>query len=182
MNSEFGAIMQLGYVVENIEESIDHWVKSVGAGPFYMIDSVAMDHYYYRGEHTELELSLCFGYWNDMQIELIHQLSPAESFYSRALRETPNQLNHVATTVANLDELLDRHDLRNHVIQSGKVPPSLQFVYLENFLPGGLYLELVETPEPMLQSYAAMREVARHWDGHEPIRPMARIAEDMTNL
>jgi len=71
MRSEFGEIMQLGYVVEDVRATAMEWVEAVGAGPFYVIESQPMNNYHYRGIKTHAEISIAFGYWGEMQVELI---------------------------------------------------------------------------------------------------------------
>lgn len=174
--------MQLGYVVEDIEASARQWVTSVGAGPFYQLEGLEMDQYFYRGQRTDLTMSLAFGYWGDIQVELIHPLNQADTLYSRALKDAPGRLNHLATVVSDLDDLLNRHQLNDRVIQSGKMPTGLQFVYLEEYIPGGLHLELIEAQESTLQAFAGMKQIAAQWDGSHPLRPMSAVGEDLAAL
>lgn len=182
MDSPFGSIMQLGYVVEDIEQTALEWVERTGAGPFYRLESISLDQYYFRGKKTDLELSLCFGYWNDVQIELIHPLSKSDTLYSRALQDAPGKLNHMATLVPNLDALLDQQQLRDQIVQNGTVPPEQKFVYLENYLPGGLHLELIQSSASTLHVFAMMKELAQHWQEHQPLRPIESLMNDYTRL
>lgn len=182
MSSEFGAIMQLGYVVKDVDAAAQEWATHLGAGPFYLLDRMVFDQYYYRGMRTDLEMRLAFGYWNNMQIELIQPLNDADTLYSRALRSSPGKLNHCATVVTNVDALLTRRQLQDRVIQSGKMPTGLKFIYLEEYLPGGLHLELIEAQQDTLMAFAGMEQASRHWDGNEPVRPIARLQEDLAAL
>jgi hypothetical protein len=62
------------------------------------------------------------------------------------------------------------------------MPSGLKFVYLEEFLPGGLHLELMEPQENTLMAFAGMEKVSHHWDGRDPVRPMGAIAQDLSQL
>lgn len=179
MSSEFGRIMQLGYVVQDVDMAAGEWAARLGAGPFYLLDHLVFDQYYFRGMRTDLEMRLAFGYWNDMQIELIRPLNQADTLYCRALSNAPGKLNHCASVVTDIDALLARRRLQDRVIQSGTMPTGLKFVYLEEFLPGGLHLELIEAREDTLMAFTGMEQVSRHWDGREPLRPIARLQEDL---
>ena len=187
MSSDFGAkafgeVMQLGYVVEDIHSTALEWVERVGAGPFYVIDRQPFDNYFYRGEKVELELSIAFGYWGDMQVELIKPLNDARTFYTDALATGAGRLNHYATVVKDIDGLLQRNNLQDRVVQSGALASGIKFVYLEEYMPGGLHLELVEATEQALQGYAGMRAVARNWDGCDPVRSIMSLGEDLAQL
>lgn len=182
MANEFGQIMQMGYIVEDVAVAAANWSARAGVGPFYVLDSLVMDQYYYRGVRVDVEMCLAFAYWGGVQIELIHPLSDTDTLYTRALKDAPGKLNHCATVVSDIDALLAGNNLKDKVIQSGKMPTGLNFVYLEEQLPGGLHLELIEAQESTLQAFTAMQRIAAGWDGKTPLRPMAAIAEDIAAL
>ena len=181
METEFGKIMQLGYVVEDVEATAAQWSSRLNVGPFYTLDNT-MDQYYFRGVRTDVELRLAFGYWGSVQVELIQPLGNADTLYSCALRAAPGKLNHCATLVSDLDGLLERHNLKDRVIQSGRMHTGLNFVYLDEYLPGGLHLELIEAQESTVQAFSAMQAIAENWDGKNPLRPMSLIGNDIAAL
>lgn len=182
MNSEFGDIMQLGYIVADVKAVAAKWVESVDVGPFYILDSIAFDDYRYRGVRTELELCLGFAYWGSVQVELIQPLNTADTLYTRALKTAPGKLNHCATIVENIDELLNAHQLHDRVVHDGKMPTGVKFAYLEDYLPGGLHLELTQVQESSLQAFAGMQAIAKSWDGKRPLRAMSELGADLAAL
>ncbi|WP_373083200.1 VOC family protein [Zhongshania sp.] len=182
MTAGFGDIMQLGYVVEDLENAAHDWAARVGAGPFYLIESQTIDNYFYRGNPEEVELKLAFGYWGAMQIELIQPINKANTFYNEALQKGAGQLNHCATLIPNLDQLLTEHKLEDKLIHRGKMPTGLQFAYLENYLPGGQHLELIESQADTEAAFAGMQAAHKMWDGQDPLRPMTRLGDDLATL
>jgi len=182
MTDSFGPVMQLGYIVEDIDKAALDWVERVGAGPFYRLDSIVLDQYSYRGTATQLELSLCFGYWNDVQIELVRPLSTTDSLYTRALRDCPGKLNHMATLVTDLEAVLNQHKLHDRIVQSGGMPQGQKFVYLDEYLPGAIHLELIQAPAATLQFFTMMKKVAANWQGWKPVRDIASIGQDFSEL
>lgn len=183
MNAGFGAVMQHGYVVNEVAAAAAQWAERVGAGPFYVIDRMRLDQYWYRGVRTDVEMRLAFGYWAGLQIELIEPLGPADNLYGQALRDAPGKLNHCAVVVSDIDRLLAARSLgQDRVIQSGTMPSGLRFVYLDRYLPGGLHLELIEATESTLGAFAGMQAVSRQWDGQDPLRPIARVQQDLAGL
>lgn len=48
MSRVFGHISQLGYVVSDVERSIDGWVRN-GVGPWFYFEHVQFDYFRYRG-------------------------------------------------------------------------------------------------------------------------------------
>ena len=182
MGSDIGPVMQHGYIVADVEQTAREWVDRVGVGPFYILERNAMDQYHYRGQRIDIELKLAFAYCGGIQIELIQQLNEADTLYSRATRNSAGKLNHFASVVSDLDGLLARRKLENRVIQSGKMPSGVKFVYLEEFAPGGQHLELIQPSENALMGFAGMEAVARHWDGKSPLRPMSALGNDLATL
>lgn len=182
MKNEFGQIMQLGYIVDNIEQAAQKWIDDLGIGPFYLLDSAKMDQYYYRGTRMDVELRLAFAYWGEVQVELVQPLDNNDSFYNRALKEGAGKLNHCATVVKDLDALLDSRNLRDRIVHHADMSSGLKFVYLENYLPGNLHLELIEAQESTLQAFTGMRDIAANWDGQNPLRNMMSIADDIAKL
>lgn len=182
MSSDFGTVMQHGYIVEDVDKAAAEWAERVGAGPFYILESNVMDQYWYRGQRMTIDLKLAFGYWGPIQVELIQQRNDADSFYAAAARSSIGKLNHFATLVTDLDGLLARHNLEDRVVHSGKMPSGVKFVYLENYAPGGLHLELIEASQGALMGFSGMEAMARSWDGKRPLRPITALGEDLAAL
>ncbi len=182
MRISFGPVMQYGYIVTDVEKSALEWVERAGVGPFYTLDRNRMEDYYYRGVRMPVEMRLAFGYWHGVQIELIQPLGEADSLYRRAVQTSAGKLNHLATVVSDLEGLLTRHALQDQVIQRGSMSSGVNFVYLEEYVPGGLHLELIEAPESTLAAFAGMEKSARHWDGRDPLRPITQLGTDLAAL
>jgi hypothetical protein len=182
MKVDFGAIMQHGYIVADVEKAAAEWAKRLDVGPFYVAGGMPMEQYYYRGVRMTVELRMAFAYWHGIQIELIQQVNDADSLYQRAAHSSPGKLNHVATVVKDIDSLLASRGLANRVIQNGDMPSGLKFVYLEEYLPGGLHLELIQATPSTLMAFAGMEKAARLWDGRKPIRSMADLGADLAAL
>jgi methylmalonyl-CoA/ethylmalonyl-CoA epimerase len=182
MSTPFGQIMQHGYIVADVDKAAREWSERMNIGPFYVIDQTRLDEYYYRGKLTDLEMKLAFGYWGNIQIELIQPLSTTDTLYTRALKDEAGKLNHCATTVSDLDALIASHKLQGKEIQAGSMKSGVKFVYLDRWLPGGLHLEIVQQTKEGLMGNAAMEAVAQKWDGKNPVRPIAALGEDIARL
>ena len=182
MQTPIGTIMQLGYVVDNLEQAVEQWHARTGVGPFYMMDAIGMDNYRYRGVSMPVEMRLAFGYWGSVQVEFIQPIGDGETFYHHALRDGANQLNHYATIVDNIETLLDERALHDKVIHEAVMPSGLRFVYLEHYFPGGQHLELIEAQPSTVQAFGAMQAIAANWNGERPLRPMSDVAGDIQAL
>lgn len=177
---QFGPIFQHGYVVHDAEKAALEWADRMGVGPFYIIDQ-KIDDYVYRGQPMALELRIAMGYWGDVQLELIQQLSGGDTFYSAALEAAPGQLNHQAVLVGDVDVTIREMNLGQYVVHTGNLP-MIRFVYLENYLPDGLTLELIQADELARMSFGGAAAICRRWDGERPVRTHSDLASDLAKL
>ena len=64
--------IQMCWVVPDLEASIRHWVKSAGAGPFFVFDELHFEDGMYRGKPSDVQpCRAAIGQLDDMQIELV---------------------------------------------------------------------------------------------------------------
>ncbi len=96
LESKFGRLLQVGYVVEDLDRAIKAWNQQMGVGPFAVIRDVSpLTGAKYRGESIdELPVNLGFGYMGDIQLELIEQLDDRPSIYKEMLDRGNPGLHH----------------------------------------------------------------------------------------
>jgi hypothetical protein len=173
----FGAIIQHGYVVRDVEATARQWVEQMGVGPFYVNDQ-PIDDYVFRGKRVDLKLRIAVSYWRGVQLELIQPISPGDTFYSRALKRTPGKLNHYATRVTDVAAVVKSRNLEKYLVHTGATP-GLKFAYMEDYLPDGTTLELMQIQDSTLSAFAAMEAICRTWDGTRPVRTMTEFMADI---
>lgn len=174
MNPDFGKVIQHSYVVPDIEEVVPRWAR-IGVGPFFVGPPTPIEEYYYRRKKCECTLRVALGCWGNIEVELLQPVGDDETFYSDALANSPGQLNHFASTVADVDALISEHDLEDQVVQHGTAS-GVRFAYVERLLPGGLLLELFEATPLFATSYRAIVEESLKWDGTRPLRGSEELA------
>jgi hypothetical protein len=79
------------YVVEDIEATVNRLVGQLGAGPFFLIESVPLENVLSRGEPAEFVHNSAFGSCGDAAIELIEAVSLARCARSEADRRHRRQ-------------------------------------------------------------------------------------------
>ena len=96
LQSRFGPIRQIAYIVANIDDAIRAWNIEMGVGPFAVARDVApFAGAHYRGEPCDdLRLNLAFAYLGDVQLELIEQLDERPSIYREMLDRGNPGLHH----------------------------------------------------------------------------------------
>lgn len=92
----------VGYVVDDIAQAVSHWVEALGAGPFFLIDSVTFDDLDYSGGPAVYEHSIAFGRWGPITVELMEfQRIEPESLAAR-MATPPNRPNHIGYSVSDI--------------------------------------------------------------------------------
>ena len=82
MQPLFGPVMQLGFVVPDLDRAMEHWTGAVGVGPFYVMQHIKFAEALYRGQPTDADISVAVAQWGEVQVELIQQFNDSPSIYS----------------------------------------------------------------------------------------------------
>ena len=168
--SKLGPIIQNGFVVDDWRKAALHWAERLGVGPFFVLEHVQFDECRYRGEATEIDMSVAIAYTGGYQIELVQQHNDAPSIYTEFLQHNAPGLQHVGTLVEDLDQALDANELRDRIIQDGRTAAGQRFAYVDTILHNGTMVELIEADAEMHKAFAYMRKAAEEWDGRDVIR------------
>ncbi len=119
MDSWLGPIDQLGYVVDDIESAMNHWIERLGVGPFYFLPSPPMQDLAYRGQPTEARIAVALSFSGPLQIELIQPLDDHPTPYRDFMAVHGTGLHHVARFVDDYDEALAGYTSRGMAPFSG---------------------------------------------------------------
>lgn len=162
------AINQLGYVVEDVEKAALEHSKLFGSGPFVFFDAPDPAQAFFRGEKTNYSVRVAYGMYGDLQIELIQPRNDAKSPYS----EKGIGFNHFSVWVDDFDAAVqDFKDAGFEVALLMTSSGGLQVAYIDCLEAWGHYVE-IHNPQPYLVDMC--RNLAKDWDGKDPVRPMSR--------
>ena len=70
---------QLAWVVPDLESAIDRWVRTTGAGPFFLFDALHFDDANYRG--TPMDIAPCRAAIG-MNCRALTPIEPSQAPYS----------------------------------------------------------------------------------------------------
>ena len=171
MSRLFGAIIQNGYVVHDIEAAMWHWIEVLGVGPWFYIEHLPVTDFQYRGEPSPVDISLALANSGPLQVELIQQRNDAPSLYRDFLNAGHEGLQHIGYGTKNFQADLARILSAGYTIgQSGHVSGRGPFVYLLTEAHPGTVVELMDMSGARERIFARIAEAARNWDGTDPIR------------
>src|SRR5512143_1363312 len=108
MAALFGPVMQLGFVVPDLERAMQHWLEKVGIGPFLVLEHVKFAQVLHRGQPTDIDMSVALAQWGEVQVELIQQFNDAPSIYTEFPGRTQGGLQHVGVMTNSVADDLVR--------------------------------------------------------------------------
>ncbi len=169
-----GGIMQVAYVVEDIEKSMVHWTKTLGVGPFFLFEHFALEDYRYRGKPSDLDITLAMGFSGSMCFELIVQHSHSPSVYTEVIENRGYGFHHWGVSTDSFDADLARHQAAgNAEVLYGRVPPvDARAAYVDTLAELGGMIELIEINPAVEGLFEAVKEPSINWDGTEPVRTL----------
>lgn len=170
MSRYFGPIMQNGYVVRDWRRAAEHWVETLGVGPFFVMEHIAFVESTYRGRASAIDVTVAIAYSGEHQVELVQQHNDAPSVYRDFLDASPEGLQHVGALVPDLEAAIAARDWQDRVVQRAVTAAGMRAAYVDTVSHGGTMIELIETNEAMLSAFAYMKRTAQEWDGERPIR------------
>jgi methylmalonyl-CoA/ethylmalonyl-CoA epimerase len=171
MTFRFGPVMQLGFVVPDIEQAMQHWLGKVGLGPFYQIENVQYAEAYHRGLPANIDMTVALAQWGAVQVELIQQRNEVPSIYTEFPGRKLGGLQHLGVMTRSV--AADLGALRAEgieAVQWGATANGIRFAYVAtDAQPGGM-IELIEHGPAIDGFFDLVRTSAEGWDGRDPIR------------
>ncbi|HEX2129730.1 MAG TPA: VOC family protein [Solirubrobacterales bacterium] len=171
---QLGEPHHCAYVVEDIEATVNRLVEGLGAGPFFLIESVPLEDLRSRGEPAEFVHNAAFGLCGAGAIELMQAVSLAPRRVEERFAAPWPRVHHVAYVVApaevtDLRGSLDEHGLPQYL--------SSHFGGTETTLHDGSAIlghdiEIHADNDGLRDFFAMVRAGAEDWDGSEPLRPL----------
>lgn len=169
MSKIFGAVVQQGYVVPDVQVAIAHWLAR-GIGPFFVekLNKLPAE---INGKPSTLDLTAAFAYSGDQQIEVIEPRDNTPSIYRDFLDENPRGgLQHLAVWVDNIDAKLaelkaaDQHFEVKQRYGDGHA-------YIDSTDHPGVMVQLMAHNDAIDELFGIIRDAADNWDGKsDPIR------------
>lgn len=171
MSCRFGAVIQNGFVVRDIEAAMHHWATVLGIGPWFHVPRLTMSGAVHRGRPTDVEISIALANSGDLQLELIQQLNDAPSPFKEFLDAGHEGLQHMAFASHGLAADLERLNGEGYsVIYRCDVVGRGALAYLATESHPGTMVELVEMTPGRRAVYQRVADAARNWNGADPVR------------
>ena len=172
MHANGRRLLQHAYVVTDLQQSVQDWVRLAGVGPFYVAEGLRLPGVWYRGTTQDAELTFAVGYSGNVQIELI-QVSPTMPGIYRETCGSEGGYHHAWMACDDFDAALqDLQQQGLEIAYSGAVEGNSRFCYLDARRTLGTFIELMEPAPEIRAALQRMEQSAVGWDGVDPLRSM----------
>lgn len=156
-----GPVIQVCWVVADIEAAESFHREHFGAGPFLRIPDVRFgpEEATYRGAPADFTAHVSMSYIGDLQLELIQPVA-GESIYSEFLARSGPGLHHICFETDDLDAAVARAaEAGLEVVQQGVMGGGLMsFAYVDGAAWGAPYVELAQLGDEIRALYASIKD------------------------
>lgn len=165
--------MQACWVVPNLDNAINHWLRSAGVGPFFIFDSVSFDEPLYRGRSVDCpDISAAMAQAGDIQIELVCQNDERASFWREVVPAGQSGLHHMALYCDDYDATLASYIAAGAEVAFSGLMMGSRVCWVDTTATLGFMVELVDANPVADGVFAAFRDAAKSWDGSNPVRTL----------
>jgi hypothetical protein len=165
-------ILQMAYVVEDIDASMQRWIEQLNVGPWFLLPHFTGERATYRGEPAEADVALAMAYAGHMLVELIQPNDDKPSVYREAIDRRGYGFHHFGVGSLDYDADLARHREQGHELAfEAWVPTGGRVAYVDTTaeLPG--YVEVIELDAATDAAFTRLYGASLAWDGSDPVRP-----------
>jgi hypothetical protein len=163
-------IVQVAFIVNDLEKAALHWAETHGAGPFFLLDEVPVtDVRGPNGEPGVLKQGFAVGQWGPLMVELNRQDRVEPAAAAEAL--TPLGFSHIA--YFSTDSEAEEERL---VAAGAPVLLSLSFGetrvrFHDGRKTSGFVIEHYSGAGEVGEVDSRVAAAAEGWDGSNPVRP-----------
>ena len=164
-------IIQMCYVVPDIQAAMSTWVAKLKVGPWFLLDHFTGDDPTYRGRNSTADVALAMSFAGHMNIELIQMNNDAPSVYREWIERRGYGFHHWGRATANFDRDVERYQAAGHdLVFLASVPSGGRVAYMDTTqeLPG--YVELIELGGGFEPVFSRFYRASIGWDGADPVR------------
>ena len=165
-----GPPVQIAYAVSDIFRGVDKWIKDFGAGPFFIAEHIPIKNVIYRGHPSELDITVAYGQWGEIMIELVQDNGEGPSIIRDLYPPQKSGLHHLAYFVNDMDLVSAKLVEEGYVSAMSGQAGENRFQFFDAISEMGHFLEIYEPIESLKYLYERVRSASKNWDGSDPLR------------
>ncbi|OYW49192.1 MAG: hypothetical protein B7Y36_12525 [Novosphingobium sp. 28-62-57] len=170
--TKLGPVGQLAYLPSDFDAAVRYWTETMGVGPFFLMENVALGDCKYKGVPTGAVFSIAIAYWGDVQIELIRPENREPSIYTGEYAVTDG-LHHICIFVESIAEARAAcAEAGAQILVEGKVGADGEVIYVDPGNGPGHVIELLQNMTGADAIFQMIKDAGKDWDGSEPLRKL----------
>lgn len=166
----FEGIMQISYIVPDLQQAMRDYTERLGIGPWFVTEHFNPPGMLYRGEPTSPDVAIGMTYSDHMNVELIQQRDDTPSVYRETLAKKGYGFHHWGLASDYFDrDLAAYRDRGEAVAFEVTLGGGNRIAYIDTTatLPG--MIELIEVTDGVRSGFGNMYRISRDWDGRDLI-------------
>jgi hypothetical protein len=149
-----------------------YWSNTLGVGPFFYLKNHKAAGSLFRGQPTDMRISLAFAQSGSLQIELVQQLNDAPSLFKEFGDAGRRGLHHLAFWTTEFDHDVGSYQKQGfEIVQTGGMAgDNNRNVFIERRGETQLAIEISEISGSKGEFFKRVALAANDWDGSDPVR------------
>ena len=167
----FGRVVQVAYLVEDIDIAMEHWLAQAGLGPWTCFRNIELDAVY-EGHAFSLRIHEALAYMGDLQIQLVQSLNePAEATpYQASLARRHFGVHHMAFFSRDIESDVARARAQGFERTcSMRDKAGFRYYYCQSKALPDVWIEFLEVYPDLTKIFEDGIAAAAQWDGSDPI-------------
>lgn len=169
-------IVQMAWLVDDLEAAATRLSSAMRCGPFLMNRNIQLTEPIHRGKPQRTDFSLALAQAGEVQVELVQQHDATASVYRDMFPDGPPggmAFHHVAVMVDDVAAETRRYNALGFETASSGRFGDVDFTYVDTCLAGGFMVEVLPRSETIRRFFGAVRRAAENWDETTPWVEMA---------
>jgi hypothetical protein len=158
-------ILQMSWVVRDLEEAALRWNRMMGIGPFIVNRHIPITDGVHRGRIQKTDFSTAIAQAGPVQIELVQQHDGSPSCYRDMIAEGAEGMHHVAIIAEDYDAAVASYTVQGHEVASSGKFGEIRFCYFDTVNTVGHMVEILEDSRAIRAFFAMIARAADEWDG-----------------
>jgi len=165
--------MQLCWVVTDLDAAMHHWIKTTGAGPFFVFGEVHFTESNYRGTPMDVApMRASMAYFGDTQIELVQPTGDDPGIWSELIPFGKSGFHHTGLYCEDYEAQRDAYVSAGSEVAFEGLMMGAKTCYIDTSSALGFMTELITANPVAEQVFGAIRSASEGWDGKDPIRSL----------
>jgi Glyoxalase/Bleomycin resistance protein/Dioxygenase superfamily len=164
---------QLGFLVADVFEAMDHWTKVYGVGPFHLLPVIEQE-LTSHGVPANITIQVAVTQAGPVQIELVQQLCDRPSIFQDWHRGRVSGLHQLCTVTPDYEGRKAHYESLGYQLAAESANLNFRVAYFDTSADFGFFTEVVEHTPSFLLQLDAMSQTCATWDGQDPIRLLTR--------